>query len=34
MGSDRSHQLSDEIEYLIRIAPIEGTALVLDVTVE
>src|SRR5437867_2124925 len=34
MGSDRSHQLSDEIEYLIGIAPIEGAGAVLDVTVE
>jgi hypothetical protein len=34
MGSDRSHQLSDEIEYVIGIAPIEGAGLVLDVTVE
>jgi hypothetical protein len=34
MGSDRPHQLRDEIEDLIRIAPIEGAILVLDVTVE
>jgi hypothetical protein len=34
MGSDRSHQLSDEIEDLIGIGPIEGTGAILDVTVE
>ena len=34
MGSDRSHQLGDEIEYLIGIAPIEGAGLVLDVAIE
>jgi hypothetical protein len=34
MGSDRPQQLSDEIEYLIGIDPIEGAGLVLDITVE
>ena len=34
MGSDRSHQLSDEIEYLIGMAPIEGAGLVLDIAIE
>ena len=35
MGSDRSHQLGDEIEeYLIGVAPLEGAGAILDVTVE
>jgi hypothetical protein len=34
MRSDRAQQLSDEIEYVIGIDPIEGARLVLDITVE
>ena len=34
MGSDRPNKLGNEIEDLIRIQPIEGAGLILDVPVE